>query len=82
MQYVEGMSNMPKDFDAIAVVVDWLDACRKRDLGALLDLYADDAGLYPGNMREHPVIRLVLPPLKRRRKKCPYFCFGLFRRSS
>jgi len=24
-------------------VIDWLDACRKRDLSALLDLYADDA---------------------------------------
>ena len=29
----------------MAVVVDWLDACRKRDLSALLDLYAEDAGL-------------------------------------
>ena len=36
---------MPEDFDRIAIVVDWLDACRKRDLGALLDLYADDASL-------------------------------------
>lgn len=25
------------------MVVDWLDACRSRDLGALLDLYAEDA---------------------------------------
>jgi len=39
------MANMPEDFDQIAVVVDWLDACRKRDLGALLDLYAEDASL-------------------------------------
>jgi ketosteroid isomerase-like protein len=31
------------DFDPIAVAVDWLDACRRRDLDALLDLYADDA---------------------------------------
>jgi len=45
MQHVENMSNMPKDFDAIAIVVDWLDAYRKRDLAALLDLYADDASL-------------------------------------
>src|SRR5258705_7672242 len=45
MQHVESMSNTPKDFDAIAIVVDWLDACRKRDLAALLDLYADDASL-------------------------------------
>ena len=27
------------------LVVDWLDACRNRDLAALLDLYADDATL-------------------------------------
>jgi hypothetical protein len=27
------------------LVVDWLDACRNRDLAALLDLYADDAKL-------------------------------------
>jgi ketosteroid isomerase-like protein len=39
------MSNLPEDFDQIAIVVDWLDACRKRDLAALLDLYADDASL-------------------------------------
>lgn len=36
---------MSGDFDQIAVVVDWLDACRRRDLAALLDLYADDASL-------------------------------------
>ena len=36
---------MPKDFDPIAMVVDWLDACRKRDLAGLLDLYAADASL-------------------------------------
>lgn len=36
---------MPHDFDRIAVVVDWLDACRTRDLDALLDLYAADARL-------------------------------------
>lgn len=39
------MSNMPKDFDPIAAVVDWLDACRRRDLSGLLDLYAADASL-------------------------------------
>jgi ketosteroid isomerase-like protein len=39
------MSNMSEDFDPIAVVVDWLDACRQRDLAGLLDLYADDASL-------------------------------------
>jgi hypothetical protein len=33
------------DFDQIAVVVDWLDACRKRDLEALLDLCAPDASV-------------------------------------
>jgi hypothetical protein len=33
------------DFDQIALVVDWLDACRNRDMAALLDLYADDATL-------------------------------------
>jgi ketosteroid isomerase-like protein len=35
----------PDDIDQIAVVVDWLDACRNRDLAALLDLYAEDATL-------------------------------------
>ena len=39
------MSDVPMDFDSIAVVVDWLDACRKRDVAALLDLYAGDASL-------------------------------------
>jgi ketosteroid isomerase-like protein len=39
------MSTMSEDFDEIAIVVDWLDACRKRDLVALLDLYAEDASL-------------------------------------
>jgi hypothetical protein len=33
------------DFDQIAVVVDWLDACRNGDLAGLLELYADDAML-------------------------------------
>lgn len=31
------------DFDQMGIVVDWVDACRKGDLAALLDLYADDA---------------------------------------
>jgi hypothetical protein len=39
------MSDVPMNFDPIAVVVDWLDACRKRDLAALLDLYAVGARL-------------------------------------
>lgn len=34
---------MSEDFDRIAVIVDWLDACRTRDVEALLDLYAQDA---------------------------------------
>jgi hypothetical protein len=33
------------NFDNMAVVVDWLDACRNQNLDALLDLYAPDAGL-------------------------------------
>lgn len=33
------------DFDQMGIVVDWVDACRKGDLAALLDLYADDAQL-------------------------------------
>ncbi len=31
------------DFDSLALVFDWLDACRKRDVAALLELHADDA---------------------------------------
>ena len=38
-------AELPEDFDRVAVVVDWLDACRSRDLHALLDLYAEDARL-------------------------------------
>jgi ketosteroid isomerase-like protein len=38
-----GASHLPEDFDQIAIAVDWLDACRRRDLEALLDLYAQDA---------------------------------------
>jgi hypothetical protein len=33
------------DFDQIAIVVDWLDACRRRDLDALLELYAEGASV-------------------------------------
>jgi ketosteroid isomerase-like protein len=33
------------DFDKMAAVVDWLDACRGRNLDTLLDFYAEDAGL-------------------------------------
>jgi ketosteroid isomerase-like protein len=40
---VDGIVDLADDFDQIALVVDWLDACRNRDLTALLDLYADDA---------------------------------------
>src|ERR1700710_2590891 len=39
------MSNLPDNFDHVAIVIDWLDACRRRDLVALLDLYAGDASL-------------------------------------
>ena len=42
---MDGMANLAGDFDQIALVVDWLDACRNRDLATLLDLYADDATL-------------------------------------
>jgi hypothetical protein len=37
------MSLTPNDFDPLAVVVDWLDACRSGDLSALLDLYDKQA---------------------------------------
>ena len=39
------MSLAPDDFDPLAVVIDWLDACRSGDLNALLDLYDDRATL-------------------------------------
>ena len=42
---MDGIADLADDFDQIALVVDWLDACRNRDLSALLDLYADDATL-------------------------------------
>jgi ketosteroid isomerase-like protein len=41
----DGIADLAENFDRIALVVDWLDACRNRDLAALLDLYADDAKL-------------------------------------
>jgi|1185.fasta_scaffold1070876_2 hypothetical protein len=37
------MSNAGDGFDAIGIVVDWIDACRERRLEALLDLYDDSA---------------------------------------
>jgi hypothetical protein len=40
-----GKLDLSKDFDQIAIVVDWLDACRAPDLEALLDIYAPDASL-------------------------------------
>ena len=33
------MSDARDGFDAIGVVVDWIDACKQRQLGDLLDLY-------------------------------------------
>ena len=33
------MSNAREGFDAIGVVVDWIDACKRRRLGDLLNLY-------------------------------------------
>ncbi len=36
---------LSRDFDGMAVVVDWLDACRNGNLEQLLDAYAPDAGL-------------------------------------
>jgi ketosteroid isomerase-like protein len=37
------MSLTPPDFDPLAIVVDWLDACRVGDLDALLDMYDERA---------------------------------------
>jgi hypothetical protein len=42
---VDGIADLADDFDRMALAVDWLDACRNRDLTALLELYADDATL-------------------------------------
>ena len=36
---------MADNFDKMAAVVDWLDACRSRNLDALLDFYAENASL-------------------------------------
>jgi hypothetical protein len=36
---------LSEQFDKMAAVVDWLDACRSRKLEALLDCYAADASL-------------------------------------
>ena len=33
------------DFDKMAAVVDWLDACRSKNLDTLLDFYAENASL-------------------------------------
>ncbi|MGY8663331.1 nuclear transport factor 2 family protein [Bradyrhizobium sp. UFLA05-109] len=37
------MSIPREEFDPLAAVVDWLDACRRGDLNALLDLYDERA---------------------------------------
>jgi len=37
------MTSSRSNFDPIGIVVDWLDACRGRQLTALLDLYDDAA---------------------------------------
>lgn len=37
------MANAKDRFDAIGIVVDWMDACKQRRLEALLDLYDDQA---------------------------------------
>ena len=45
---VDGIADLADNFDQVALVVDWLDACRNHDLSALLDLYANDATLECG----------------------------------
>lgn len=37
------MARSRSDFDPIGIVVDWLDACRSRQLLTLIDLYDDAA---------------------------------------
>lgn len=37
------MANAKQRFDAISIVVDWIDACKQRQLDVLLDLYDDKA---------------------------------------
>jgi hypothetical protein len=39
------MPTLPKRFDPLAVVVDWLDACRSGDLDALSGLFDEEATL-------------------------------------
>jgi ketosteroid isomerase-like protein len=39
------MPTFSNSFDPLAVVVDWLDACRSGDLDALRDLYDEEATL-------------------------------------
>lgn len=34
-----------RDFDQMGLIVDWVDACRKGDLPALLELYAEDGAV-------------------------------------
>ena len=41
----DAAKDIANDIDQVAVVVDWLDACRRHDLGPLLDLYAPDASV-------------------------------------
>jgi hypothetical protein len=40
------LSASPDTFDPLAVVVDWLDACRLEELDTLLDLYDERATLH------------------------------------
>src|SRR6478736_4942863 len=42
---MDPMSISRDEFDPLAVVVDWLDACRRGELIALLDLYDERANL-------------------------------------
>jgi hypothetical protein len=51
---------LPDDFDNMAVVVDWLDACRNVNLELLLDCFADDASLDCGCESIHIVGRAGL----------------------
>lgn len=39
------MALVPNDFDPLAIIVDWLDACRSGNLSDVLDLYDDQATL-------------------------------------
>ena len=42
------MAMSPDQFDPLAIVVDWLDACRFGDHGALVDMYDERATLECG----------------------------------